>query len=45
MKAIVQGLLGALVIATFFGATAEAEPLEDSIDAYHEKAYAKTAEL
>ena len=45
MKATVQGLLGALTIATLLGATAQAEPLEDGIDAYHEKAYAKAAEL
>jgi hypothetical protein len=45
MKATVQGLLGALAIATLVGASAEAGPLEDGIDAYHEKAYVKAAEL
>jgi TPR repeat protein len=45
MKATVQGLLGAFAIATVLSATAEAGPLEDGIDAYHEKAYAKAAEL
>jgi uncharacterized protein len=45
MKAAVQGLLGALAIAAILAATAEAGPLEDGIDAYHDKAYAKAAEL
>jgi uncharacterized protein len=45
MKATVQGLLGALAIATSLGATADAGPLEDGIAAYQEKAYAKAAEL
>ena len=45
MKVTVQGVLGVLAIAAVLGATAEAEPLEDGIAAYHEKAYAKAAEL
>jgi uncharacterized protein len=45
MEVTVQGLLGAWAIATLLGATAEAGPLEDGIDAYHEKGYAKAAEL
>src|SRR5437762_9673145 len=45
MKAAVQSLLGALAIAAILGTTAEAGPLEDGIDAYHEKAYAMAAEL
>lgn len=45
MKATIWGLLGAFVIASVLGGTAEAGPLEDGIAAYHEKAYAKAAEL
>ena len=45
MNATVCGLLGAFAIATVLGATAEGGPLEDGIAAYHEKAYAKAAEL
>ena len=45
MRATVRGLLGAFAIATVLGATAEGGPLEDGIAAYHEKAYAKAAEL
>src|ERR1700675_701565 len=45
MKAAVRGLSGALAIAAILAATAEAGPLEEGIDAYHEKAYAKAAEL
>ena len=45
MIAAVQGLLGALAIAAILAATAEAGPLEDGIDAYHEKAYDKAVEL
>jgi hypothetical protein len=45
MKVTVQGVLGVVAIAAVLGATAEAGPFEDGIAAYHEKAYAKAAEL
>jgi TPR repeat protein len=45
MKATVRDLFGASAIALVLSATASAGPLEDGIVAYHEKAYAKAAEL
>ena len=40
-----RNLLGAVAVATALGASAAAGPLEDGIDAFHEKAYAKAAGL
>ncbi len=45
MRFGIRSLLGALAIAAALGAPAAAGPLEDGDDAYHEKAYAKAAEL
>ena len=45
MRPGVRILLGALAVAAALCAPAAAGPLEDANDAYHEKAYAKAAEL
>jgi len=45
MRPGVRNLLGALAVAAALCAPAAAGPLEDANDAYHEKAYAKAAEL
>ena len=45
MRPGVRNLLGALGVAAALCAPAAAGPLEDANDAYHEKAYAKAAEL
>ena len=45
MKANVRNLLAALVVATALGPPAVAGSLDDGIAAYHEKEYAKAAEL
>jgi TPR repeat protein len=45
MKANFCSLLGALAIAAAFAAPAAADPLDDGVTAYHDKEYAKAAEL
>jgi hypothetical protein len=45
MRPGVRNLLGALAVAAALCAPVAAGPLEDANDAYHEKAYAKAAEL
>ena len=45
MKANARNLLAACAIATALGAPAAAGPLEDGSAAYHEKEYAKAADL
>jgi TPR repeat protein len=45
MKANFRSLLGALAIAAAFAAPAAADPLDDGVTAYHDKEYAKAAEL
>jgi uncharacterized protein len=45
MKANLRNLLGAFAIAAVFAAPSAADPLDDGVTAYANKAYAKAAEL